>query len=196
MTRHEFASKNLLYFNRFKFFDSRSPVEPLNFWELRKNHADLTIVFGENKKKKRSTECHKIVLASASPFFREELSKLDKSDTPNVLALPDIKKQEFEKILEFIYKGEVQIELKEYERFVEVAKLLSVTALKSYYEPAEANAVEKKGRDEGKGLVEGQPRKEEDLDDPESKKQKLQKDSSASGLKTNFYNDLLKYCFR
>jgi hypothetical protein len=181
MTRHKFASKNL-YFNRFNFFDSRSPADRFNFWELRKTHADLTIFFGKNKKNKSSTECHKIVLASASPFFRDELDKSDKSDTPNVLALPDVKKKEFDKILEVIYKGEVQIESEEYERFVEVAKLLSVTVLKSY-DPAEADAVEKKGRDEGKGLVEGQPRKEEDLDDPQSKKQKLRKDSSESGLK-------------
>jgi hypothetical protein len=182
MTRHKFASKNLLYFNRFKFFDSRSPAERFNFWELRKTHADLTIVFGKNKKKKRSTECHKIVLASASPFFREELDKLDKSDTPNVLALPDIKKQEFENILEFIYKGEVWIQVEEYERFVEIAKLLSVTGLKSYYDSSDPNAVEKRGRDEGKGFDEGQPLKEEDLY-PKSKKQKVRKDSSESGLK-------------
>lgn len=84
------------------------------------------------------------------------MDKSDKSDTPNVLALPDIKKQEFDKILELIYKGEVQIELKEYERFVEVAKLLSVTGLKSYYDSSDPNAVEKRGRDEGKGLDEGQ----------------------------------------
>ncbi len=174
------TEKNLLYLNRFNFFDSRSPVERFNFWELRKNHADLTIVFGKNKKNKSSTECHKIVLASSSPFFRNELDKMDRLDSSDVLALPDVKKKEFKKILEFIYKGEVSIESEDYQSFVELAKLLSITALKSYYTPAEADAVEKKGRDEGKGLVEGQPLKEEDLN-PKCKKQKLQKDSSESG---------------
>ncbi len=105
-------------------------VERFHFWEFRHKYTDATIVCGKRKSKIKG---HKIILSSASLFFRKGL------ETLKVICLPDIEKEEFENLLEFLYRGEVRIEVENYQRFVEVARQLSVISLKSYFESSRPN---------------------------------------------------------
>jgi hypothetical protein len=89
-------NSTILYTNKIKILFSavffkitifRSPgLERFNFWELRHKYTDATIVCGKRKSKIKG---HKIILASASLFFRKGL------ETSKVICLPDIEKEEF-----------------------------------------------------------------------------------------------------
>ena len=151
-------------------FCFRSPVERFNFWELRNKFDDVIIVCSGNVEVKS----HKIILASASPFFRKEL------EDSNILSLPDIDKDEFERLLGFLYRGEAEVEAKHYQRFIEVARQLSVVSLRSFFNYSRKKSEEKKS-DDGVGLGLASTKKrghDGEKQKPESKKPKVQQDDN------------------
>ena len=189
-------------FLRIFCFCFRSSVDRFNFWEQRQNYADVIVVCGKNGEKEE-VKSHKIILASASPFFQKEF------EASNIVFLPDIDKGEFEKILKFLYRGEVTIEAEDYPRFIEVASQLSVDPLRSYFEPLSPKSDENNGRDgveRGPEVAKKKNESEEQglgsdkkrgLDGeergPESKKQKVQQDGS--GTSEGIAIELIKKCY-
>jgi hypothetical protein len=88
-----------------------------NLWKLRDEFTDATI-FANNCKV--GIKVHKFILAAASPYLR---IRLKNSQT---VRLPEFSQDDLQMILEYIYKGNIQIETNNFERFREKAKELSI----------------------------------------------------------------------
>jgi len=71
---------------------------------------------------------HKVILSSCSPFFRNIL--LRNPHQKPLLYLKDVRHRELELILQFIYKGECQVEQENIEEFLAVGKTLKINGLK------------------------------------------------------------------
>ena len=83
--------------------------------------TDVVVVCGTS-----TVRAHKIVLAAASPLFKSKLMKKNK------LRLKNLNQEEFESVIEFIYKGRLRICSQNYHpRFQEIAEQLSLTVLTS-----------------------------------------------------------------
>jgi hypothetical protein len=95
----------------------RNPEALNNLWRLRDEFTDATI-FANNSKD--GIKAHKFILAAASSYLRRELKK---SET---VRLTQIDHKDLQLIIEYIYKGNIQIAADKFERFQEKAKLLSV----------------------------------------------------------------------
>jgi hypothetical protein len=98
-------------------FFGRNPDVLNNLWKLKEEFTDATI-FANNCK--IGIRVHKFILASASPYFRDQLK------TRQTVRLPEFSQDDLQMILEYIYKGNIQIEADKFERFQEKAKLLSI----------------------------------------------------------------------
>jgi hypothetical protein len=98
-------------------FCLRNPEVLNNLWKLKEEFTDATI-FANNSKV--GIKAHKFILAAASPFFRDKLKNR------KTVQLPEFSQDDLKMILEYIYKGNIQIEAKKFERFQEKAKLLSI----------------------------------------------------------------------
>jgi len=95
---------------------------------------DLTLCIEDGQ----SIKAHKVVLSSFSPVFRNILKK---NPHPHpLLFMSNVTMNELSSILTFIYLGEAQIPVGEYNRFIEVAKRFKINgiaeldALKEYQE--------------------------------------------------------------
>ena len=99
------------------FFFLRNPEALNNLWKLREEFTDATI-FADNSK--FGIRVHKFILAAASPYFRVKLKKR------RTVRLPEFSQDDLQMILEYIYKGNIQITADKFERFQEKAKLLSI----------------------------------------------------------------------
>jgi hypothetical protein len=98
-------------------FFSRNPEALNNLWRHRDEFTDAT-VFANNSKD--GIKVHKFILAAASSYLRKELKK---SET---VRLAKIDHKDLQLIIEYIYKGNIQIAADKFERFQEKAKLLSI----------------------------------------------------------------------
>jgi hypothetical protein len=98
-------------------FFLRNPEVLNNLWKLKEEFTDATI-FANNSKV--GIKAHKFILAAASPYFRDKLKNR------KTVQLPEFSQDDLKMILEYIYKGNIQIEAKKFERFQEKAKLLSI----------------------------------------------------------------------
>lgn len=72
-------------------------------------------------------KCHKIVLAACSTYFRDLL--LDSPCKHPIIVLTNIKKTEVRAILDYMYRGEVNIAQSELTGLLKAAAMLKVTIL-------------------------------------------------------------------
>jgi hypothetical protein len=98
-------------------FFLRNPDALNNLWKLKEEFTDAT-VFANNCK--FGIKVHKFILAAASPYFREQLKNRQ------TVRLPKFSQDDLQMILEYIYKGNIQIEADNLKRFQEKAKFLSI----------------------------------------------------------------------
>ncbi len=86
-------------------------------WELKDEFTDATIVCENGK---LETKVHKILLAAASPFFRDAFKMT------NIINLKEVSNEEVSSVVEFIYNGEITVQSTFAERFFEIARNLSL----------------------------------------------------------------------
>jgi len=82
---------------------------------------------------------HKVILSSCSPFFRNIL--LRNPHQKPLLYLKDVRHRELELILQFVYKGECQVEQENIEEFLAVGKTLKINGLKDQEESEDTREV-------------------------------------------------------
>ena len=85
--------------------------------------TDVTLVCKDEKQ----FDAHRIVLISQSLFFKRILTVNDRRDI--LIYLPNISSAEMEKILEFIYFGQVEVSEERVDRFIQVGDILEIRSL-------------------------------------------------------------------
>ena len=138
-------------------FFLRNPEVLNNLWKLKEEFTDATI-FANNSKV--GIKAHKFILAAASPYF------LDKLKNRKTVQLPEFSQDDLKMILEYIYKGNIQIEADKFEQFREKAKFLSI----------DIRTTSRKGKPSSETNSEsssGPMRKKQKLSGPLRKNQKL-----------------------
>ncbi len=106
-------------------FHFRSHESRFSLWDLRDDFTDVLILCENGKSELKA---HKIVLAAVSPLFR---MKVEKS---SILILPEHNKSDILSLLEFIYKGETTIQFQNYQRWMNLARDLSITSLRTIWD--------------------------------------------------------------
>ncbi|CAG0889783.1 unnamed protein product [Darwinula stevensoni] len=102
------------------------------------HHANLSSVFDQLLQVEAFTDvtiacdgaslkCHKMVLAACSPYFQKLF--LDNPCQHPIVVLKDIKYQVFRYLLDFMYKGEVNISQDDFLSLMKVAKTLKIKGL-------------------------------------------------------------------
>ena len=87
--------------------------------------SDVTLVCGDGKQ----IEAHRIILASASPFFKEMFRRVTKiSHTHPLIYISGLKFCELEQVLHFMYFGEVNIAEEQLEAFLALAEEFQLNA--------------------------------------------------------------------
>lgn len=97
----------------------------LNVFEqlLRKEeYTDVTLWLDSGQ---MVVKCHKIILAACSTFFEDIFSSMKTKGHANVV-LTDIKYADVKPILEFIYKGEINVTQEELQGILKTANFLKV----------------------------------------------------------------------
>ena len=94
-------------------------------WSSREEFTDLTIRFRKDGQEEEEEEerAHKIILASSSPFLREELK------TKSILHFPDVSKEDFLLILEFLYTGKAKVPKEKEESLMAIGNQLKIEPL-------------------------------------------------------------------
>ena len=88
--------------------------------------SDVTLVCGDGKQIK----AHRVVLASASPFFEEMFRRVTPHPHPLVY-IRGLNSVELEQVLQFIYLGEASIAEEQLEAFLDLAEEFQLNALKN-----------------------------------------------------------------
>lgn len=68
-------------------------------------YCDLTLIVGS-----KSFPCHRIILASSSPYFQALLTHTFKENSLNSIELHDIESQTFAVLLRYIYSGKIELD--------------------------------------------------------------------------------------
>ena len=87
-------------------------------WTIKDEFTDVTL-FGNDSKD--GIKAHKIILAAASPYFRDQLKTSDE------IRLDLFSEQDLSEIIQLIYKGEVLVEFGRYKRLIKMIDFLSIT---------------------------------------------------------------------
>ena len=85
--------------------------------------VDVTLISDDHSQVK----AHKVVLAASSDYFKELLQK-NKDTKPN-LCLVSINSEELANIITYIYTGQIQLELRDLNRFLSIANQLKLEGL-------------------------------------------------------------------
>ena len=91
----------------------------------------------------KSLRCHKVVLSACSSYFKAILSDTDQTQHPIVI-LRDVTWSELKYIVEYMYKGEINVSQEELPAIFKLAESLEVSGL---------NDFEKKGSDSGVTII-------------------------------------------
>ncbi|KAG8471166.1 hypothetical protein KFE25_009587 [Diacronema lutheri] len=86
--------------------------------------CDLTLVIGS-----RRMRCHRLVLASASRYFRKLFAAGMRDSMLDEVAVQDVDERAFEKALAFVYRGRVAVHQSEITALLHVASRLELSAL-------------------------------------------------------------------
>ena len=92
---------------------------------LDKNFANVTLACDDDQQ----IEAHKIILSSASQFFKKVL--LNNLHPHPLIYLSGLKIEELRSIIEFIYLGETEVEANNLPRFLDVSRNLKVRGLQA-----------------------------------------------------------------
>ena len=112
--------KSEQYLIKSKDFESKV----ISSWQLLKNDKDLcdvTLACDDNQ-----IQAHRLILSSSSPIF-QNIFKYSKHDS--TVYIIGLKFRDLKNILNFIYKGEVNIANEEIKSFLEAAKELKIKGL-------------------------------------------------------------------
>ena len=114
------------------------------FQDLRKENDffDVTLACKDGQ-----LEAHKVILSSCSTFFKEILKK--NKHTHPLIYMKDVKLSQLQAITDFMYQGRVNVEQKELDAFLALARELQIKGLienesVEEYQVEEKNSVEKK----------------------------------------------------
>merc|ERR1739838_1282039 len=88
--------------------------------------SDVTLVSSD----KRQVSAHKVVLSSSSDYFKTILQNNNKSQDM-ILCLEHISHEELNNMLDYVYKGEVNIEQDQLDRFLTIAQRFQLEGLVS-----------------------------------------------------------------
>lgn len=96
------------------------------FEELLQNSAftDVTIAIDSGT----TIRCHKIVLAACSTYFQNLFHELPSQQHP-IIVLKDVKYSEMKAIMEYMYRGEVNVAQSELPDLLKIAQMLKVKGL-------------------------------------------------------------------
>ena len=97
------------------------------FRDLTRSHdfADVTLVSED----RRQFKAHKVILSSGSGFFREILGANNAQHAHPLIFLRGVDSVSIDSILKLLYLGEVEMEQKELEKFISLAKELDIVDL-------------------------------------------------------------------
>jgi len=99
------------------------PSDLLKYIEQDTSQFDVTLICDKGLQVK----AHRIILSTASDFLREILCSLDETNT--YILLNEFKKHEVEKVLGFIYGGEVELIQADFEKFLLLSRMLGILDL-------------------------------------------------------------------
>lgn len=99
------------------------PSDLLKYVKQDTSQFDVTLICDEGLQVK----AHKIILSTASDFLKEILCSLDETNT--YILLNEFKKHEVEKVLGFIYGGEVELMQADFEKFLHLSRMLGILDL-------------------------------------------------------------------
>jgi len=93
-------------------------------------HSDVQLKVGGN-----IFNCHKFVLALKCPYFEEKLFPSSSSSSPSAseqIVLNDVSADDFHKVLQFIYTGEMELNEENVENILRNADLMKLTELTKF----------------------------------------------------------------
>ena len=112
------------YHLSFSNFESSTSTEFQNLF-TNSDFTDVTLACGDDGQ----IQAHKVILSSMSPFFHKILSN---NPHPHPLIfLKGIRQNELKKIINFIYKGETEVDKADLKRFMNSANELEINGLQT-----------------------------------------------------------------
>ena len=109
-------------------WDSRS--ETLTDIQKFSQFFDCTLTTDDNEAYSVNLRAHKVILSACSEFFGSMLTKESMCAHPNPLIyIKGVSTKDLQNVLNFIYKGEVSLDRKEVDHFLEIAESLKVKGL-------------------------------------------------------------------
>ena len=109
-------------------FAENAPLAFGQMWED-KYFTDVTLATADH----REISSHRIVLSSYSKFFKTVLTKHPHQNT--LLYLKDVNHSELESVLQFMYRGQVEVASDSLHTFLAVARHLGVSGLETPQDP-------------------------------------------------------------
>ena len=106
----------------------------LNFCLENQSFADVTLVSNDDKE----FQAHKFILSAFSEFFEKLLSSRHQQNV--ILYLSEIPSHILSNILDFVYKGSVNVDLKDINQFIKGGNILKIKGLMT--EPGNEGNVE------------------------------------------------------
>ena len=100
--------------------------------------TDVTLVCEDNQR----IEAHKVIVSSASNFFRSILTENDHSHP--LIYMRGVQVRYLQYVLDFIYKGETNVLQGDLNNFLQLSKELELTGLKDYHEIADKHYIKPK----------------------------------------------------
>ena len=102
--------------------------EPKSSYSSLRHAKDFTdvIIMGDDFKK---INAHRIVLATCSKYFEQILQEFKQNCNSPIIVLEGLLATNLESILDYIYKGEVQILQQDLDSFLKIAKRLQLNRL-------------------------------------------------------------------
>ena len=141
------------------------PVFHENLNEMRENgdFFDVTLTCDSDV----SVKAHKVILASCSGFFKAHLRGLSEEKHP-LIYLRGVKREILTKVVDFLYKGEVSVDIDDLKSLLDVAKDLDIIGLSEVNPSNVAKRLEQRNKNRAavpikRERIEDQARSEEEV---------------------------------
>uniref|UniRef100_A0A0K2T495 BTB domain-containing protein n=1 Tax=Lepeophtheirus salmonis TaxID=72036 RepID=A0A0K2T495_LEPSM len=123
---------------------------------LRESLTDVTLCVED-----RYFDAHRFILSVSSPFFRDLLTKIPRDRHP-VVFLKDTPASDIERLLRFMYRGEMRLPHSELESLLETATSLQIRGLtKHQHSPNDNNSTSRVGSSPNRTINGGEERGED-----------------------------------
>lgn len=93
---------------------------------------DLYDVFFVSEKKRISA--HKLILCAASPYLKNRIKELKNTAHPDEIHLPGIRFEVLQRILQYVFYGEADVEKAHFEAFMSACQELEIKGLEQNLE--------------------------------------------------------------